>query len=248
VDSKLELDNSIPNSAMVIVAHPDDPDFTCAGTIAKWTAGGCKVTYVLLTSGDVGTDDPHITRQELVAIREAEQTAACAAVGVTDIIFLRHPDCQLVPTLELRREVTGILRKVRPDVVICGDPTALFFGGDYINHPDHRAAAIVALDAVFPSVSQRLLWPELGKAHRVCAVYVSSPQEANVLIDISDTIDRKIAALRAHKSQMGDWDPEERIKEWASENGKTAGVAYAERYRRMKINEPEKPADEDVNT
>lgn len=241
MDSKPELEEAIPSSAMAIFAHPDDPDFSCAGTIAKWTAGGCKVTYVLLTSGDVGTDDPHITRERLVEIREAEQTAACAEVGVTDIIFLRHPDCQLVPTLELRRELTGILRKVRPDVVICGDPTAMFWGGDYINHPDHRAAATLALDAVFPSVSQRLLWPELGKAHRVCTVYVSSPQEANVLVDISDTMDRKIAALRAHKSQMGDWDPEERIKEWASENGKLLGIAYAERYRRMHINEPEKP-------
>ncbi len=237
----MELDSFIPSSAMVIFAHPDDPEFSCAGTIARWTRAGCRVTYVLLTSGDVGTDDPDITREQLQELREREQRDACAAVGVSDIIFLRHGDCQLVPTLDIRRELVGVIRKVKPEVVICGDPTSQFSGDEYINHPDHRAAGQLAIDAVFPATSQRLLWPEVGAPHRVRRVYVSSPREANVMIDISETIDRKVAALRAHKSQMGDWDPEPRIKEWAAENGKEAGVAYAERYRRMKINEPEEP-------
>jgi LmbE family N-acetylglucosaminyl deacetylase len=242
----MEVDNTVPKSAMVIFAHPDDPEFSSAGTIARWVQAGCKATYVLLTSGNVGTDDLHLTGAELAEIREREQRAACAAVGVDDVIFLRHPDCQLEATLELRRELVGLLRRMRPEVVICGDPTTMFWGDGYINHPDHRAAGVVVLDAVFPSCSQRLLWPEMGEPHRVRAVYVAMSEQGNVLVDISATIEHKIAALRAHASQMGDWDPEARMREWAGESGKEAGLEYAERFRRMVINAPrEEPSTEE---
>ncbi len=239
----MELNNTAPVSAMAIFAHPDDPEFSCAGTVARWTDAGSRVVYVLLTSGDVGTDDPDMTRERLTELREAEQRAACAEIGVHELVFLRHGDCQLVPTLELRRELVELLRRYRPDVVICGDPTPLFWGGDYINHPDHRAAGQAALDAVFPASSQRLLWPELGPAHRVCSVYVASPVEANLAVDISQVFERKIAALHAHKSQFGEWDPAPMVKEWAGEAGKEVGVMYAEGFRRMTINEPERPPE-----
>ncbi len=238
---KLEPENAVPKSAMAIFAHPDDPEFSCAGTVARWTQAGCRVTYVLLTSGNVGTDDASLTPERLTEIREAEQRAACAEVGVHEVVFLRHGDCQLVPTLELRRQIVQLVRQYRPDVVLTTDPTGVFWGDRYINHPDHRAAGQATIDAVAPAASQVLLWPELGKSHRVCMVYLASAVEPNVAVDISETIGRKIAALRQHKSQMGDWDPEQRIRERAVENGKDLGMAYAERFRRMTINEPEQP-------
>ncbi|HSJ59418.1 MAG TPA: PIG-L deacetylase family protein [Anaerolineae bacterium] len=235
----------VPASAMVIVAHPDDAEFTMAGTIAAWTKAGCKVTYVLCTDGNAGSHEPGMTAPRLAEIRRAEQRAACKRLGVEDLIFLGYDDGRLEPSLALRRDLVGLIRQHKPEVVLTSDPTRFFSGDRYINHPDHRAAGEAALDAVAPAAAMPLLWPEVGQPHRVKRVYVYGNDEPNAWVDISETIEDKIAALKEHVSQLGDWDPRERIEEWAAEVGKTRGYAYAEQYRVINLPQPVEDEDED---
>jgi len=232
-------ENGMPESALVIVAHPDDAEFSVAGTVAAWTKAGCRVTYVLCTDGNAGSHEPGMTREKLTEIRRAEQRAACAALGVSEVVFLGYDDGQLQPTLDLRRALVGVIRQYRPEVVITGDPTRVFSSDHYINHPDHRAAAQAALDAVAPASEMPLLWPEVGAPHRVRQVYVCGHDEPNVWVDVTDTIEQKIAALRQHASQMGDWDPTERVKGWNATVGKEKGLAYAESYRVITLRQPD---------
>ena len=140
----------IPESAMAISAHPDDNEFTCVGTLARWAKAGTQVIYVLCTSGDVGIDEPGMTRNKATQIREAESLEAARIAGVNQVVFLREPDGLLQPTLELRKKIVREIRKYKPEVILVGDPTIVWSGDDYINHPDHRAAAQAALDAAFP--------------------------------------------------------------------------------------------------
>lgn len=232
-------EKSIPQSAMVIVAHPDDAEFTVAGTVAMWTRAGCRVVYVICTDGNAGSHEPNMTREKLAEIRRAEQRAAGAAVGVKEVLFLGYDDGQLQPTLDLRRDLVRAVRQHKPEAVITWDPTHLFSGEGYINHPDHRAAAQAALDAVAPASAMPLLWPEAGPPHRVRQVYIYGNDASNTWVDITETIELKIAALKQHVSQMGDWDPTEMIKEWSAEAGKDKGLSYAERYRVMTLVRPE---------
>jgi LmbE family N-acetylglucosaminyl deacetylase len=221
----------VPESAIVIVAHPDDAEFTVGGTVAKWAKAGCVVTYVICTDGNAGSLDPEMTKEQLAEIRRAEQRAACAILGVSEVVFLGHDDDQLEATLGLRRELVRLMRQYKPEVVITGDPTRLFEGDDYVNHPDHRAAAQAALDAAAPACELPLLWPEVGPPHRVSQLYVHGNDQANEWVDVTETIDQKIEALKQHVSQLGDWDPTEMVKEWNAEAGKERGLAYAETYR-----------------
>ncbi len=232
-------ENGIPESAMVIIAHPDDAEFTTAGTVAIWTKAGCRVTYVVCTDGNAGSHEPGITREKLAEIRRTEQRAASAALGVSEVVFLGYDDGQLQPTLELRRDLVRIIRQYKPEVVIAWDPTMMFVGDDYINHPDHRAAAQAALDAAAPASAMPLLWPEDGDPHRVRQVYIYGNDKPNVWVDVTDTIEQKITALKQHASQMGEWDPTEMIKEWSAETGKEKELAYAESYRVITLERPE---------
>jgi LmbE family N-acetylglucosaminyl deacetylase len=222
---------------MVIVAHPDDIEFSCAGTVARWVREGAQVCYVLCTSGDVGIAQPGMTKARAAEIREAEQREAAAIIGVQEVVFLREPDGMLEATLTLRKKLVREIRRFRPDAVICGDPQALWAGENYINHPDHRAAALAALDAIFPAAGQPNLFEELAEeglsAHKVYKVFVIAWDrgENYTYVDISSTIDLKIAALKAHKSQMGDWDPTESVKAWAAERAKGLEIDYAESFR-----------------
>ena len=135
----------IPESAMAIVAHPDDIEFSCAGTLARWANNGARISYVICTSGDVGFDEPNMTKEKAAQIREAEQLAAADIVGASEVIFLHEPDGLLQPTIELRKKLVREIRRFQPEVVMCGDPTIGWAGNDYINHPDHRAAATAAI-------------------------------------------------------------------------------------------------------
>ena len=233
----------VPESAIVIVAHPDDIEFSCAGTIARWVKAGTRVAYVLCTSGEVGIADPGMTKESAAQIREAEQMAAAEVAGVNEVIFLREPDGLLQPTLDLRKRLVREIRRFRPEVVICGDPTIVWAGNDYINHPDHRAAATAALDATFPAAGQPNLFEELAdeglQAHKPRKVYVNTWEGGDLFVSIDETIDIKIAALRAHLSQMKDWDPEPMIKEWAAELAKGKEMDYAEAYRVVSLESDE---------
>ena len=220
---------------MAIVAHPDDIEFSCAGTLARWARAGARISLVLCTSGDVGIDEADMTRARAREIREAEARAAAQIMGATEIIFLGEPDGLLVATLELRKKLVREIRRFRPEVVFTGDPTIVWAGKDYINHPDHRAAAQAALDATFPAAGQPNLFEELADegitAHKPRKVYVTVWEGGDIFVSIDETIQVKIDALRAHVSQMGDWDPEKMIREWAA--GAAAGkeMEYAEAYR-----------------
>lgn len=229
-----------PNRAMVIVAHPDDAEFTMAGTVALWSRRRCAVCYVLCTRGDRGSNDPAVTPRDLARLRAEEQRAACDILGVQELVILDHPDGTLEPTLALRRDLTREIRRFRPEVVLTGDPSVRFYGDGYLNHPDHRAAASAALDAVYPSAETRYIFPELLAAglepHRVHAVYIHGSLEPNTWIDISTVLEVKQQALAAHKSQVG----EALVREWvtgmAAEEGMSLGLAAAESYRRIVIN------------
>jgi LmbE family N-acetylglucosaminyl deacetylase len=225
----------VPESAMAIVAHPDDIEFSCVGTIARWAQTGARICYVLCTSGDVGIAEEGMTREQATIIREDEQRKAADIVGVKDVVFLREPDGMLQATIDLRKKLVREIRRFKPEVVITGDPTIVWAGDDYINHPDHRAAATAALDAVFPAAGQPHLFEELKdegyNAFKPRKVYVTGWSQTDLYVNITDTIDLKIDTLRAHKSQMGDWDPEPRIKEWAAERARGKEMAYAEAFR-----------------
>ncbi len=231
------MDNGfyVPKRVMAIFAHPDDIEFGCAGTIARWVQAGAEACYVLLTSGDVGIADTSLTRAEASAIREKEQTAAAEAIGVKEVVYLREPDGTLVNTLELRKKLVREIRRFRPEVLICGDPASWFVGDTYINHPDHRAAASAALEAVFPAAGQPHLFQELAeeglRAHKVRKVYINEFGGGDTFVNISDVMDLKIAALHKHESQFVDFDPEPMIREWSANAGKGKEMAYAESFR-----------------
>ncbi|MEW6186003.1 MAG: PIG-L deacetylase family protein [Thermodesulfobacteriota bacterium] len=225
----------IPKTAMTIFAHPDDTEFSCSGTVAKWAGAGCEITYVLCTSGNFGTHDLKYTPESLAAVREEEQCNACAVLGVTHIEFLRHDDCALVADLTLRRELVRLIRKYKPEVVFCGDPTQLFWG-NRVNHPDHRAAALAAIDAVFPCSEMELLWPEEGPAHQVHGIYVRDLTVVDTWIDVSETMDLKIKALKEHHSQLDEFQGlDEFIRQRLAESGKAKGFQYAETFRVIKL-------------
>jgi LmbE family N-acetylglucosaminyl deacetylase len=232
-------DTWIPERAMFVYAHPDDVDFSAAGTAAKWARGGSEVIYVILTDGNAGSHEPGMTRERLGQIRRAEQEAAAAVVGAKECIFLGYQDGLLQPTLAVRKRVVRLIRQYRPQAVVCGDPRQYFFGSWYINHPDHRAAARVAVEAVFPAAEMNLLYPDLLEegltGHKPNYVYIATSDDPDTHVDVSETIALKIEALRQHKSQMGDWDPEPWLRERHAEIGKEAGCPYAESFRRMTL-------------
>jgi LmbE family N-acetylglucosaminyl deacetylase len=238
----------LPKSAMSIHAHPDDQEFTVAGTLAKWAAAGCEIVSVVITDGDAGSNDPQHGpdyKPILASIREKEQLAANEVIGVKETIFMHQPDGELEPTVALRKELTKLIRRYKPEVVVTGDPQAVFYGNGYINHPDHRAAAQLATYAVFPSAGSRLLFADLlpqgYEPHNVKRLYLSGPEKPDTWVDVSETIETKLAALRKHVSQLGEWDPEEMIREWATEDGKEQGLKYAESFKVMHLEEEEKP-------
>jgi LmbE family N-acetylglucosaminyl deacetylase len=224
-----------PKRVMAIFAHPDDIEFGCAGTVARWVQAGAEACYVLLTSGDVGIADLSLSRAEAAAIREKEQSAAAEAIGVQEVVYLREPDGTLVNTLELRKKLVREIRRFRPEVLICGDPAAWFIGDTYINHPDHRAAASAALEAVFPAAGQPHLFQELAeeglRAHKVRKVYINEFGGGDTFVNISDVMDLKVAALHKHESQFVNFDPEPMIREWSANAGKGKEMAYAESFR-----------------
>lgn len=238
----LAQEKYIPTRALFIVAHADDIEFGASGTVARWTAAGSHVTYCIVTDNGSGSDDPDMTRERLSAIREQEQRAAAAVCGVTDLIFLGYPDGTVEPTLQLRRDLVRVIRSVQPDVLVTFDPTLLFTpSNDYINHPDHRAVAQAAIDAVFPAAGNRKFFPELLdeglEPHKVTYVYVLfSNSEPTVIIDTTETYPKKIEALKCHSSQLQVEEIEGFIAQWDKALGEKAGFAYGEGFRVIKIN------------
>lgn len=208
-----ETDNAQNNKigrVLGVFAHPDDPEFFAGGAFAKWAADGADITFVIATSGDKGSADPDMTHERLAEIREAEEREAAARLGVNDVVFLRYKDGELFPTLELRRDITRMIRLKKPDVVVTLDPTR-WYSSRGINHPDHRAIGAATLEAVFPTARDRLNFIEHERdegleTHKVSAVYIAGAVEPNITVDVTDAVERQIESLRAHKTQISDMD------------------------------------------
>jgi LmbE family N-acetylglucosaminyl deacetylase len=223
---------------LCISAHPDDNEFTIAGSVARWTREGRDVAFCLVTTGGAGVNEHTPSSEGLIPIREKEQRAAARLLGVKELVLLGYPDGTLEPTLGLRRDLTRVIRRFRPDIVVTGDPTVRYYGNEYMNHPDHRAVASAALDAVFPSSETSAIFPELLAeglpAHKVKQVFLSGSLDPDVFVDIARTLAVKCRALKAHRSQVGkgEW-VDQLLKAWAIRDGKRGGVRYAEAFRRM---------------
>jgi LmbE family N-acetylglucosaminyl deacetylase len=191
---------------MVIVAHPDDPEFFCGGTVALWCRAGTEMSYLILTNGNKGSDDPAMTAEKLAQIRKEEQQAAADILGVKRVLYLDEPDGELKSTLALRMRVVSEIRRHEPDIVLTLDPTRYFYADTYINHSDHRAAGEVAIDAVFPAARNRMYHPELLdlglKPHTVKEVYLATPVQPNHWVEITQVFDTKIKAIMCHTSQI----------------------------------------------
>jgi LmbE family N-acetylglucosaminyl deacetylase len=226
---------------MVVVAHPDDAEFSAAGTVAKWAREGKEIVYVLCTAGDKGTSDPSISPAQMAEVRRREQEAACRVLGVKEVVFLGYEDGVLESTLELRRDVVRQIRRFKPDVVICPDPMSRWSGQQYLNHPDHRAAGDAALDAVYPSARDPHVFPELLaeglQPHKVREVYIISREHADVYVDIGETIDTKIAALHEHASQVA--DHKDQVDQWVRDGARRTAegqpMEYAEGFKYVKL-------------
>jgi LmbE family N-acetylglucosaminyl deacetylase len=213
-------DNEGIERVLVVSAHPDDVDFGVAGSIATWTASGIDVSYCIVTDGDAGGSDLELPREEMARIRRAEQTAAAATVGVTDLHFLGHPDGRLQPTIELRRDLSRVIRVVRPQRVVCQSPERIW-ERVYASHPDHLAAGEAAVCAVYPDARNPFAHPELLEAGyepwAVPQLWLMAHPNVNVYVDTTDTIDKKVAALLCHESQIP--DPEgldQRMRDWGA--------------------------------
>ncbi len=228
-------DEGGPKRALVVAAHPDDSEFGAAGTAALWTRQGWEFYYLICTDGSKGTEDPEMTADKLVPMRREEQRAAAATLGVKDVFFLDHVDGELAYTPDLMRDVVRFIRRLRPYAVFTHDPNQLV-RNMFINHPDHRCAGEVALDAVYPIARNRPSYPELLEEglepFSVKEVYLWSASDTNLDVDITETIDLKFEALRKHVSQMGDMEEmEPRLRQfWAGPEGR-----YVERFRHIPL-------------
>lgn len=227
---------------MVIVAHPDDADFGPAATASSWIDGGSVGRLVCCTSGDQGGEDAELDPLELAATREAEQRRAADVVGYDEVRFLHQPDGALANELPLRELLVREIREFRPDVVFTHDPEVLFYRGGGINHADHRAAGIAAVDAVYPAARNPMAFPNLARAglapHHVRRLYLFWPGAPTAWVEVGATIERKIEALRCHSSQLSvDAAFEKRIRDRAAEDGAAIGAPAAEAFRLIVIDD-----------
>ena len=229
-----------PRVVLGIAAHPDDLDVGAGGTMAYFAQQGADVHYLILTDGSKGSDDPTMTSTNLIAIREAEQQQALKSIGGKTITFLHYPDGELEVTMKLKKEIVKTIRTLKPDVIITMDPTVIYsLSKGIINHPDHRAAGQATLDAVFPLARDRLTFPELYAAgyepHKTTTILLVNFDTSNFAVDITDTFDKKMLALKAHTSQFGDLDGSTWTRDMAKEQGQKAGYDLAEAFIRIDI-------------
>jgi LmbE family N-acetylglucosaminyl deacetylase len=229
------------SSALIVFAHPDDADFGCGGTVAAWASEGTDVHYVVITDGSAGNNEPGWTRPEIARVRKQEQREAAEVLGVRSVTFLDFPDGLLVVDADTRRAVTREVRRHRADVLVAPDPSRLWSGNRYVNHADHRAAGELALCAVMPDAPSRPQFPELleegFEPFEVPNLWLVA-EEADTFVDITKTIDAKLAALAAHRSQRTE-AAAPFVRERARELGERAGYEYAEGFRTFALKDQE---------
>lgn len=220
------LDNSQVQRILVVTAHPDDVDFGAAGTVTQWTTSGIAVTYCIITDGNAGGFDESVSRAEMATIRQNEQRAAGRAVGVEDVVFLGYQDGQLTTSIDLRRDISRVIRQVKPQRILCQSPQRNW---DHIqaSHPDHLAAGEAALCAVYPDSRNPFAHPTLLeeglRPHVVDEVWLMAHPDAETAVDVTDTFDAKMAALHAHESQVGHvGDLDGFVREWLTRTAENA--------------------------
>ena len=226
--------------ALVVVSHPDDAEFGAGATIARLTAAGARVDYVVTTDGARGTEDPDVTPDQLSATRRAEQRAAADLLGVSEIVHLGYPDGYLTPSLELRRDITRQIRRFRPDLVITQNPQRRLDHNPYIGHPDHLATGEATLASVYPAARDRLNFPELWtdehlEPWKVRQVLLTGVEQPNLWIDVADTFEIGIEAIRAHASQVDGDEVEERMRERARLVGEPQGIGLAQAFLSIQL-------------
>lgn len=240
-----DLLDDAPARALAVYAHPDDAEISCGGTLARWTGAGAEVRLLLLTTGDKGSSDPEADPAALAARRAAEVGHAAGVLGFAGWDQFGAADGELDNTADVRSCIVAAIRRIRPDVVVCPDPTAVFFGDTYFNHRDHRVTGWATLDALSPAAGSPLYFPGTGLAHAVPQVLLSGTLEPNVWVDVGATVDAKVRALLCHESQLraaafgheggtADWLGA-LLRERAEEGGRRAGVRYAEGFRRLSL-------------
>ena len=224
---------------MVVIAHPDDAEYGCAGTVARWCKEGMSVVYVICTDGSKGSADPNLDVSALIKTRQQEQRNACKVLGVKDVVFLNYEDAMLEPTLDLRRDIVREIRRHKPDVLICETPVRSLKGQGYFGHPDHFASGEAAMSAMFPAARDRLTFPELLseslEPHKVQELMIMTfgSEDADKWVDVSDTVDTALEALSQHVSQVGHMGQEhlDWVRNWKAETGKEKGLAAAETFK-----------------
>lgn len=228
-------------TVLAVGAHPDDIDFGASGTIARWVEEGADAYYLICTDGSRGSEDPQMTHKRLAQIREKEQLDAAKVLGVKKVFFLNHIDTQLISDFKLKGDIAKIIKTVKPTILLTMDPTFYYSEKfNFINHTDHRAAALAAMDACFPMARDRLTFPDHSdaglKTHKVEELWMMSFEKKKNLVDITKTFDKKIKALSMHKSQFSDFPAvKKRLTERAKYFGKMKGVKYAENFTIIKI-------------
>ena len=227
--------DEVPAKALAVYAHPDDPDVSCGGTLAVWAAGGTEVHVCVCCDGDKGSLDSKVDGKQLAALRRREVALAGRELGVAAHHWLGYRDGEVEDSPELRGRLVSLLRQVRPDVVVAPDPTAVFFGQNYINHRDHRVVGWAAIDAVLPAAANPHYFPAAGPIFQVGALYLSGTLEPDTWVDITAAIDKKAAALACHTSQLGEGGEWLRsvVRRQAEEAGEAAGARYAEAFRKV---------------
>ena len=226
-----------PGVVLAVYAHPDDADVACGGTLARWAKDGSAVHLLVCTDGGKGTVDPRVKPKKLATERVAELEASSAVIGLSSLENLGFPDGELADSDDFRRTLVARVRSLRPDVVCGHDPTAVFFGQSYFNHRDHRIAGAALLDAVAPASALPHYFPEAGPPHQVTTVLLSGTLEPDEWVDVSATIESKVAAVECHRTQFAGQDgwAGEAVRRRAAEEGRRAGVAYAEGFRRLTL-------------
>ena len=222
----------VPRSVLAVYAHPDDPEVSCGGTLTQWADAGVEVHLVICARGDKGSDDP-ATDPDALASQRAEETAAAAVVmGLTSAENLGIDDGDVINDSALRRALVERIRRVAPDVVVAPDPTPLLFGSSYVNHADHRAVGAAVLDACAPAAASPLYFPDAGDAHVVGRILLSGTLEPDVHVDITGVVDRKVAAVLCHRSQISDpAEVGEVIRNRSEAAGAEVGLGAAESFR-----------------
>jgi len=232
-----ELIDEVPGRVLAVYAHPDDPDVSCGGTLARWTRSGAEVHVLICTDGDKGTTDPDVDPIDLAQRRGREAKEAAAVLGLSGQHFLGYPDGELADDATFREVLVRWVRELRPSTVLGPDPTAVFFGEDYYNHRDHRITGFALLDALSPGAALPHYFPGAGLAHQVETALLSGTLEPTVWVDVTDTIDDKAKAVSCHRSQFADggaWAVRA-VRDRAAEDGRRAGVTFAEGFRRLRL-------------